>query len=230
MVNQTDGTAERKWISGIPETPGNSIAATLPAIIGCTIMTAIMNAVFLLIYYLILNKRSLADVFFHGDPPFPIDATVIVLGLVILPPIIGILVPMSDRSHDYSKPLAIRARRFGRLKACPDRHNLDGDTKSMDIRRILFHFSDTGTIRVYAENDNGPVFLTLRLNAGRMRIEDEQPVDAALLHEAEHEGSDVMDSFLDPRCSYSIGNRTYGRATGRLNKTRCLIVRQENPA
>lgn len=119
MANQTDGTAERKWISGIPETPGNSIAATLPAIIGCTIWTAIMNAVFLLISYLMRSKRSLTDVYFHGDPPLPIDATVIVLGLVILPPIIGILVPMSDRSHDNSKLLAIRARRFGRLKACP---------------------------------------------------------------------------------------------------------------
>lgn len=129
------------------------------------------------------------------------------------------MIPISG-PRDRTTLLAIRARWFGRLKVCPDWKDSDGNTESRGINRILFHAADAGTIRVYAENGNGPVFLTLRLDNGRMRVEDKQPVDAALLYEAEHGGGDIIDLFLDPRCSY--------RSTGHSSMSNCLIVRQSN--
>lgn len=211
MPDQTDKAGERDWISGTHEAAGDSIIGTLFTIIVVAVMMAALDAIILFVVYLLLGiKRSIADTYFHGDPPFPIDATIAVLAFVVIPLFLAAWGPISDWVHADRTLLAIRANRFGQLKPCPDQTDFDGDTIYMDIKRILFHASDTGTIRVYAENSDGPVFLTLRLDNGRMRIEGEEPVSAAFLYEAKH-GGGKTNPFIDPRCSYSDNDLTVGR-------------------
>lgn len=67
MTDRTDGIAKRDWIPGEPA--GDGIIETRFAIIGGIIVTAIINAVFLYCCYDFLGKRSIADAYFHGDPP-----------------------------------------------------------------------------------------------------------------------------------------------------------------
>lgn len=154
-------------------------------------------------YQLLGVDKSIDQTFFHGDPPFPIDATIVIVGMIVLPLALAALSIRGKTQNADPTLLAVNARFFGTLKACPDWPGYDQEDNVADIRSIRFH-ADAGIIRAYMETETGPATLTLELNGGRIRAKAIEPVSAALLYEAKqrsHNGS--MDLFLDPRCSYA---------------------------
>lgn len=155
-------------------------------------------------YQLLGVDKSIDQTFFHGDPPFPIDATIMIVGMIVLPLILGALSIRSETQRADPTLLTVNARFFGNIKACPDWPGYDQEDNIASIHRIRFHAADTGTIRVYAEPDNGPAMITLELNGGRIRAKAIEPVSTALLYEAKQRAHDgPMDLFLDSRCEFS---------------------------
>lgn len=191
------GTTAKQTHSGIGDKIGQFIVTA-----GLVFLADVF--IVFIAYQLLGVDKSIDQTFFHGDPPFPIDATIAIVGMIVLPLILGALSIRSETQRADPTLLSVNARFFGDLKACPDWPGYDQEDNIASIHRIRFHAVDTGTIRVYAETAEGPAMLSLELANGRIRAKAIEPVSAALLHEARqrsHDGS--MDLFLDPRCSYA---------------------------
>lgn len=194
-----------QWVTG---TTANQKHPGIGDKIGQFIVTAglvFLADVFIIFiaYQLIGVDKSIDQTFFHNDPPFPIDATIAVAGMIVLPLILAALSIRGKAHTEDATLLEVNARFFGNLKACPDWPGYDQEDNIAVVHRIRFHVADTGTIRVYAETAEGPAMLSLELANGSIRAKAVEPVSTALLYEAKqraHDGS--MDLFLDPRCSY----------------------------
>ncbi|MBT1175117.1 hypothetical protein JS530_06320 [Bifidobacterium sp. LC6] len=211
---------EGVWIPGIHDTAKKKVGPIIVGMIVEFVLCALVGVFILFILYVALGVDKSFDLtYFHGDPPFPIDQTIAIVMLVILPAMITLWISSDDFKKTDPDLVGVAAHRLGvTVKACPDWEETEwGDTDpteySDEIKRIIFHVNDSGTIRVYAEPKNAePVFLTIRLEAGRLRIEGVQPASPMPMQSRQPSiEKDQTAGYLDPRCTYKDGDLIVGK-------------------